>query len=141
MFKKIWINDYRYDRMIIIASGRNGGRIMPISKQNSRTGRNKSDPLTTVPKDLAAGLGEKLTERIAQLFAPAAEMERLNRKEYLTEKEVGVLFSVSTATLRAERSRGQGPGYVKDGRRILYPRKELDAYYSNRLVKTLDYSE
>lgn len=114
---------------------------MSVSKQNTNVEHSKSDLLATLPKDLAAGLAEKLTERIAQLFAPAAEIERLNRKEYLTEQEVGVLYSVSTATLRAERSRGQGPGYVKDGRRILYPRKELNAYYSNRLVKTLGNSE
>jgi hypothetical protein len=116
---------------------------MPISKQSASAGYNRpqGDPLTTIPKDLATGLSEKLTERIALLFAPAAEMEKLNRKEYLTEKEVGALYSVSPATLRAERSRGQGPGYVKDGRRVLYPRKELNAYFSSRLVKTLDCSE
>jgi hypothetical protein len=73
---------------------------------------------------------------IEKLLVPAAELEALKYKEYLTEKEVGLLCSVSPDALIKGRSQGQGPGYIKDGRKVLYPRRELAAYFERRLVKT-----
>jgi hypothetical protein len=40
---------------------------------------------------------------------------------YLTDGEAAAERGKSTRTLRAERQRGSGPPYVKDGRLVLYP--------------------
>lgn len=85
---------------------------------------------------LAEEFGAVICETIEKLLVPVAELEALKYKEYLTEKEVGLLYSVSPDTLRKGRSQGQGPGYIKDGRKVLYPRRELAAYFERRLVKT-----
>jgi transcription antitermination factor NusG len=86
--------------------------------------------------DLSPEMEEKLTEKIARLFMPAAEMNVMKQKEFLTEKEVSLLYSVSISTLRTERCRGAGPGYIKDGKRVLYPKKTLNEYLFRRFVKT-----
>ncbi len=85
---------------------------------------------------LSPEMEDKLTERIARLFVPAAEMNVMKQKEFLTEKEVSLLYSVSVSTLRTDRCRGVGPGYIKDGRRVLYPRKTLNEYFYRRFVRT-----
>lgn len=79
-------------------------------------------------KAIAAAL-EKILAPVAEVIC---EMERIRRKEYLTEKEVALLFSLSAATLKTQRSRGAGPPYVKDFHKILYSQKELAAYFQQR---------
>lgn len=54
--------------------------------------------------------------------------------EYLTSTEVAEMRRVSVDSLAQERWRKPytGPAYVKDGRRILYPRVELEAWLDAR---------
>lgn len=73
---------------------------------------------------------------LSRLLAPVAEIETLKRKEFLTEDEAAKLFSLSAATLKTKRCRGGGPSYIKDGGRILYSRKSIQAYLEARRVKT-----
>lgn len=40
---------------------------------------------------------------------------------YLPELEMAKICKVSTRTMRGERQRGDGPPYVKDGKKIYYP--------------------
>lgn len=40
---------------------------------------------------------------------------------YLPEDQIAEKRKVSKRTLRSERQRGEGPPYVKDGKRIYYP--------------------
>ncbi len=72
---------------------------------------------------------------VETILAPVAdvicEMERIRRKEYLTEKEAALLFSLSAATLKTQRSRGGGPPFVKFNSRILYSKDELYNYIEN----------
>ena len=70
------------------------------------------------------------------VFSPVAEMEMICKKELLTEKEVAALFSIPVATLRTERCRNRGPRYIKEGRKVLYPKKEVADHYLSSLVKT-----
>lgn len=77
-----------------------------------------------------------IKKALPKLLVPAAKLEELKRKEFLTEQEVGTLYSISPASIRSERSRGLGPAYIKDGRRVLYPRQELEKYFEMRIVKT-----
>ena len=52
-----------------------------------------------------AGALEKILAPVAEVIC---EMERIRRKEYLTEKEVALLFSLSATTLKTQRSRVAG---------------------------------
>ena len=79
--------------------------------------------------DLEKAVADALEKILAPVAETICEMERIRRKEYLTEKEVEKLFSLSAATLKTQRSRGGGPGYVKVGNRILYAREDLTKYF------------
>jgi hypothetical protein len=77
---------------------------------------------------------------LSRILAPIAEIEAIRRKEFLTEEEAAKLFSLSAATLKTKRCRGGGPSYIKDGSRILYSRKTLQAYLESKRVKTTEQS-
>lgn len=66
------------------------------------------------------------------------ELDLLQRKEALSDKEVQLLFGINAGTLRNWRSQGRGPSFVKDGKVILYRRKDLETYMQGRRVKTYD---
>lgn len=102
--------------------------------------RDDSSPIgEKVGQVIAAIMSEDLTDIVSQAVENAmikiVEIEAMQRKELLTEDEVSKLYSVPVPSLRSERSRGLGPDYVKDGRRVLYPKRELDKYYQSRLVR------
>jgi len=78
---------------------------------------------------------ELISESVRNIFSPVAEMEMMCKKELLTEKEVEVLFSIPVATLRTERCRNRGPGYIKDGKRVLYPLSGLKEYLRSRTIR------
>ena len=73
-----------------------------------------------------------LERALAPVVDVVCEMERLRRKEYLTEREAALLFSLSASTLKTKRARGGGPEYVKIGSRVLYARKALEAYLEDK---------
>lgn len=81
-------------------------------------------------------LEKAVTVALEKILAPVAEviceMERIRRKEYLTEKEAALLFSLSVATLKTQRSRGGGPAYIKVGSRVLYPKNSLYSFLGQR---------
>ena len=53
---------------------------------------------------------------------------------YLTAKEVARLRRKTESALSKERERGEGPPWVRDGARVLYPEKELERYLTERTV-------
>lgn len=55
--------------------------------------------------------------------------------DLLTPSEVAVLLRVRVSTLRAWRSRGKGPSYVKIGGRVLYRRSAVEQYVASRDVE------
>lgn len=91
-------------------------------------------PRQVIISDQEVDLEKAVADALEKILAPVAEticeMERIRRKEYLTEKEVEKLFSLSAATLKTQRSRGGGPLFIKVGTRILYPRNALGTYLS-----------
>lgn len=96
-----------------------------------------------VPKQLSIlkqeiDLEKAIADALERILAPVAEviceMERIRRKEYLTEKEVALLFSLSAATLKTQRSRSQGPKYIKIGKRVLYSKKDSYNTFSSELT-------
>lgn len=84
--------------------------------------------------DQEIDLGKAIADALEKILAPVAEaiceMERIRRKEYLTEKEAALLFSLSAATLKTQRSRKAGPPHIKMGSRIMYSREALKIFLS-----------
>ncbi|UQZ88849.1 hypothetical protein C4J81_06400 [Deltaproteobacteria bacterium Smac51] len=108
---------------------------MPTTGQSETNKDIRAEIVDLVASQMTSEIEDKLLATIQRMFEPAARVALLNEKEFLTEKEVGDLFSIAPSTLRTERSRGIGPGYVKDGKKVLYSRKDLIAYFKNRLVR------
>lgn len=96
---------------------------------------------------------ERIFSSAAKAAEEAAQIEVLKSKPYLTEKELAMLVPISTETLRAYRSRGLGPRYIKaPGRedhpmtnespdekrksKVMYSRAEVDNFYSCHIVDT-----
>ncbi len=81
---------------------------------------------------------EDLAERVlAPLASEVMEIEELKRKESLTPDEVERVYGLKATTLANKRSRAQGPEYIKDGEKILYPQKAVKDYLAARRVKTI----
>lgn len=55
-------------------------------------------------------------------------------RRYYTSKEAGDIRRRTEVALATERSRGQGPPFVKDGRRVLYPVDEFERWLADHLV-------
>ena len=82
---------------------------------------------------------EDLAERVlAPLASEVMEIEELKRKEALTPEEVERVYGLKATTMANKRSRAQGPEYIKDGEKILYPQKAIKAYLAARHIKTID---
>lgn len=52
--------------------------------------------------------------------------------EYLTIEEVAALFRTGPSTVRYWRQRGTGPRAVRVGRRVLYARADVDAWFARQ---------
>lgn len=52
---------------------------------------------------------------------------------HLTPQEVAVRLRLSTGTLSNWRVRGDGPRFVKMGRKVLYPLVEIEAFEARQL--------
>lgn len=88
--------------------------------------------------DLERAIADALEKILAPVAEVICEMERIRRKEYLTEKEEALLFSLSAATLKTQRSRGSGPRYIKIGRSVFYSKGELSSFLeSGKLLNRL----
>lgn len=96
----------------------------------------KQIPIDDQEIDLEKAIAETLDKILAPVAEVICEMERIRRKEYLTEKEAALLFSLSAATLKTQRSRGGGPNYVKLGKSILYAKGDLLSFLESS--KSLD---
>jgi hypothetical protein len=55
-------------------------------------------------------------------------------KRYLTAREVAEIRRKNESALAKERERGEGPPWIRDGARVLYPEDELEQYLADRLV-------
>ena len=55
-------------------------------------------------------------------------------QRYLTTTEAAALRRKRVQTLRKERWRGDGPPYIRDGGRILYPLRELERWLADHMV-------
>jgi hypothetical protein len=83
---------------------------------------------------------DSMQESFERTFGPLTtsvqEMEELKRKVNLTPEEVERVYGLNAATLANKRGKGQGPRYIKDGGKILYPQKEVQKYLQDREILT-----
>ena len=56
--------------------------------------------------------------------------------ELLTEREASPLLRVQIKTLQAWRALKKGPRFVRVGRRVFYPRSEIERFLVDNLVET-----
>jgi predicted DNA-binding transcriptional regulator AlpA len=56
--------------------------------------------------------------------------------ELLTPKETSQILKISIHTLAKWRSQGQGPDYVKTGKSVKYGRDTVDAWITDKTIKT-----
>lgn len=82
--------------------------------------------------DLEKAIADALEKILAPVSEVICEVERIRRKEYLTEREAALLFSLSAATLKTQRSRGGGPSYIKIGKSVLYAKEDLLSFLQGR---------
>lgn len=59
-------------------------------------------------------------------------------KKCLMSHEVEEIYRIPVGTLANWRNQGKGPGYIKYGRKILYPVSELEKWCQTNQVKTSD---
>lgn len=66
----------------------------------------------------------------SSVLEPTPDALPLHQRGALPPEMAAQYVGYSPATLRNFRSRGRGPRYIKDGRKILYRVSDLDAYLS-----------
>jgi len=57
------------------------------------------------------------------------------RLDYVAEDDFALLRRVKVSALRNERSRGEGPPYVRSGRQVFYPLADLKAFMEANTVR------
>lgn len=82
-------------------------------------------------------MSDDIKKAIAEVLAPAAEMQRLSHKAMLTTEEVALLYGISTAMLNTMRSNNRGPAYsqLAKGGKVLYSRQNIDAWLAAQTVQ------
>jgi predicted DNA-binding transcriptional regulator AlpA len=66
--------------------------------------------------------------RDRQTAPPTTAQPATTQAAYCTEREVAQFLHVSLALLRRWRMQGKGPKWVKVGRLVRYPRRDLEAF-------------
>jgi helix-turn-helix protein len=61
----------------------------------------------------------------------------MSPQDLLTEVEAAPILRLKIKTLQQWRQLRRGPRFVRLGRRIFYPRSELDRFIANNLVDTV----
>lgn len=87
-------------------------------------------------------IGDELEKVLERMLAPVigsiAEIEHLKRKINLTPEEVEKVYGLRASTLANKRIRAEGPRYIKDGEKVLYPQREVKDYLAKRQILTKD---
>ncbi len=81
---------------------------------------------------------EALERAIGSASAYGREIEEIKRKVNLTPEEVERVYGLNAATLANKRTKGEGPRYIKDGGKVLYPQREVQKYLNAREILTND---
>jgi hypothetical protein len=94
----------------------------------------RSVAASTATSDILAAIAELIAQRVSESVLEglkahgATEPPSAPKPDFYTEGEVARRSSLSVRTLQSWRSRNRGPLYVHVGRRVLYPRIELEKF-------------
>ena len=61
-------------------------------------------------------------------------LQKINKQEFLTRDEVATEFRIPAATLAKWASVGGGPLFARLGRRVVYRRYDVEAWFSSNLI-------
>jgi Helix-turn-helix domain len=61
---------------------------------------------------------------------------RVENPELLTERETAPLLRLTVKTLQSWRALKKGPRFVRVGRRVLYPRAEIERFITTNTIET-----
>lgn len=78
------------------------------------------------------------SHRLANIEQSITATTKPSGGQMLTEEEAARMRRKSVHALRKERQRSMGPRWVRDGRRILYPKADLVAWLRDREHETAD---
>lgn len=56
-------------------------------------------------------------------------------RRYMDEEEAAAMMGTTASALRARRCRGKGPMYSKDGGKVVYDARDIEAHMQARKVK------
>ncbi|WP_285905496.1 helix-turn-helix transcriptional regulator [Pseudodesulfovibrio pelocollis] len=79
---------------------------------------------------------EQIRRAMAEALAPLVEIETLKARDYLSPKEVEVVYPLPASTLEKMRKAGRGPRYIKRGKGVLYRHADIRAYLDARCQMT-----
>lgn len=82
-------------------------------------------------------MSDDIQKAIAEVLAPAAEMQLLSHKAMLTSEEVAKLYGISVSMLNVMRTQNRGPAYsqLAKGGKVLYSRQSIDAWLAAQTVQ------
>ena len=82
-------------------------------------------------------MSDDIKKAIAEVLAPAAEMQRLSHKAMLTTDEVAQLYGISAHMLSVMRTQNRGPAYsqLAKGGKVLYSRQSIDDWLAAQAVQ------
>lgn len=88
----------------------------------------------------AVNIDTAMTEVLRDLLAPAAELEKIRRKDMITPQEVEALYGLNAQTLRNMRGQGRGPQYIQEykGAPVFYEHAAIQAYKAKCRKRTND---
>lgn len=95
-------------------------------------------PIEQIRTELTEAVRNALGTNARGVGREAQELDILSRKETLTDQQVQRLYGINRGTLRNWRCMGRGPAFVKDGKIVLYRRKDIEAYLQSHRVKTYE---
>lgn len=109
---------------------------MTTMTENPRLpGRATSRAVEALPP---AQIDTALRDVLRELFAPAARLEELRRKELLSGKEVQELYGLASGTLRNWRGQGRGPKTTQINTLVRYRHQDILNFIAAHQVRTYD---
>ena len=112
-------------------------RYLEMEQMSARIHAELNAKLSTVLARMDS-MQDTFERTLGPLATSVQEIEEIKRKVNLTPEEVERVYGLNAATLANKRTKAEGPRYIKDGGKILYPQKELQKYLNDREILTND---
>ncbi|WP_319760301.1 helix-turn-helix domain-containing protein [Maridesulfovibrio sp.] len=99
----------------------------------------RADAVRRMLTQIASDLGSGLSVSVSVTDPSGEELPALDKRVlWLTPREVFEEYGVKEKTLQDWRGKGAGPSYSRIGGGIRYRREDLDSYFTENRVKTIE---